>query len=167
MESKKRLMFNLNEDFNYITLKMLMILHAFNSYHKEWIDIRKIGILIEFQRGSLSLIRKTVRGDELTSYEKAKLLEIYTKGKIHEVTIRKVLKSLDSKNIIKVTKNDKYLCLNILLLKSSEIIGVLNDDRFKDDLSDFMEIKEIYSRVKTVKFDSFVDKAVRGKEVLK
>ena len=120
--------------------------------------------MIEFQKDNIDLFKRTIRGYDLSTIDKAKLLEIYTKGKIHETTIRKVIKTLDSRDVINVSRNNKY---NIQFLKNSNILEVIKDSRFDTAVSDFQEMKEIYNRVKSVKYSTFIEKTIRGKEVLK
>ena len=47
MNSKKRMMFILEEDYYFITIKLLSILKALNCDIKPFEDYRKLGIIFE------------------------------------------------------------------------------------------------------------------------
>lgn len=76
MDSKKRMMFILEEDYYFITIKILSILKALECDKKPFEDYRKLGIIFEFIKNedNMSFLEK------LLSYSSNDILKDYYQG---------------------------------------------------------------------------------------
>lgn len=73
MDSKKRMMFVLDEDYYFVTIKILTIIYFIAGFNKTFVDYRKIPFIIELGRDSkrLKLYEKAISGKSLNIFEQS------------------------------------------------------------------------------------------------
>lgn len=170
MDNKKRMMFVLDEDYYFITTKLLIILKSLKCYKNKFIDYRKFAFIIEFIKDSkgIELYKKSVeRIDELTILEREELVNKYYNGNINQSIIKKVLFFLEKKELIRLEKNIKFNCIDVLLIKNKNLEEILSSEVFCGDIENVNEIYVNFNRIKTIKYESFIERIFGDSEVSK
>lgn len=170
MNNKKRMMYVYEEDFNYLTYKILLILKVLNCSEKQLVDYRKLAYIIEFEKSeeSMILFRRSVnKQNKLDAIDKEKLLNLYFKGKIAEKNIRKLLFAIEKKGIINLNKNNKYGSVDVSLNSSKIINEIVDNESFIEDREKVSAIKKEMPNIKGIKFSTFFNKVFGNDEVSK
>ncbi len=170
MDNKKRMMFVLDEDYYFVTTKLLVILKSLGCYKSKFIDYRKLAFIIEFIKNdrSMELYKKSIeRINELTILERELLINIYYNGNVNQTIIKKVLFFLEKKELIKLEKNIKFNCVDTLLLKNKDLEDTISSEVFGDDMKKVKEIYTNFNRIKTIKYSSFIERIFGSSEVSK
>jgi hypothetical protein len=93
MNSKKRMMFILEEDYYFITIKILSILIALECDSKPFEDYRKLGIIFEFikDNNNYFFFQKLMKQDEQNIFDNEKAVRIFCDSKLAVAVIKRVL----------------------------------------------------------------------------
>lgn len=169
MDSKKRMMFVLDEDYYFVTIKILTIIYFIAGFNKTFVDYRKIPFIIELDRDSkrLKLYEKAISGKSLNIFEHEELTSIYCSANLNYAMIERVIYFLDKQNIIRVSKNSRFGCIDLELVRKAEIKDLLEDDIFSAEYRNLNVIKSNMSRIATYKFETFISKIYGKNEVAK
>lgn len=170
MDNKKRMMFVLDEDYYFVTIKVLIILKAIGGYKNKLIDYRKLSFIIEFIKDdrSMELYKKGIEKiNELTIIERELLINIYYSGNVNQAFIKRVLFFLEKKELITLEKNIKFNCIDVLLLKNKRLEETLSSEIFYKDIERISKMCTVFNRIRTIKYDTFVEKIFGNSEVSK
>lgn len=170
MDNKKRMMFVLDEDYYFITIKLLIILKGLNCYKSNFVDHRKLAFIIGFikEDKNIDLYRKSICiSGELTLFDRERLISMYCSGNIDQPIVKKVLFFLEEKGLIHLEKNIKFNCINVRLVKNKELEEVLSSENYQDDMKNVKEIHSGFTRVRSIKYESFIEKVFGDSEVAK
>lgn len=168
MNNKKRMMFVLDEDYYFITIKIISILKYMNCIKSKIVDYRKIAYIIAFisDENNLKLLSNSINDfNTLSIIEREKLISIYCKGNIDQPIVKRVLFFLEKRNIVCMNKNNKYGCIDVGLVKNNDLDVLFEDRVFKEDMERIKFFYSKYSRVKSVKYDTFMNKVFGSSEV--
>ena len=95
----------------------------------------------------------------LSDYEN--LLQIYTKSKFINSQIKRLLFSLNQKQFIEIVKDDRFGSVSLYMKDKDKIKEVLNNELFQTEYKRVEKIKQSYSRLRSVKYETFVEKSLK------
>ena len=170
MNNKKRIMFTVDDDYYYITIKVIVVLIQLDCYKKKFIDYRKLAFLILFMKSSenINLLIKSIQDyNTLSIFEREKLISIYYKGCMEQPIVKRVLFYLEKRGLVKLIKNSKYICVDVLLNSEEEIDNIFLSEQFSEDRKNINKIYEQFNRIKSVKYDTFIKRIFGDSEVSK
>lgn len=162
-------MFVLEEDYYFITMKLIIILNELDCKNKIFTDYRKLGVVFEFIKDNknMNLFDKVINGHELDVFDNEQLLKLYCDSNMNIHLIKRVLFFLDTQNIIKLNKNNKFSCIDVKLLGNDEVDSLLKQDIFTEDIKSIKEIQKYINRIRMIKFESLQEKIFGHSEVAK
>lgn len=169
MDNKKRMMFVLDEDYYYVTLKILSILYFISGFNKKFVDYKKISFIIEFCKSDyrLKLYEKALSNRNMDILEHEELTAIYCNANLNDSMIQRVLYFLEKQSIIHMTKNDRFSCINLELVKSVELKSIFDSNILASEYKNINIIKYNMTRIASYKFDTFISKIYSKNEVEK
>ncbi len=158
MNSKKRLMFIIEDDYYYITIKVISILVALNCYEIPFNDYRKLSIIIELikNENNINILNKAKRCNGLDNIEKEKMINIICSAKIAIPTIKRILFFLEKQCIISMGKSLSEEGIKIKLIKSDRLSEILTDDIIGNDIVAVNSVNEILPRLKQIKNSTLI-----------
>lgn len=167
VDNKKRMMFVLDEDYYYITLKILVILKGLGCYKNSFVDYRKMAFIIEIikDKENIRLYEKYMCNDEMDIFENEKMISIYCSGNIKSNSVKRVLFFLGKQEIVTLEKNDRFNCIDIILNRNEKIKKLLSDEVMNTDLDRVEIVKRYFTRVKSVKYETFIARIFGNGEV--
>lgn len=159
MDSKKRMMFILEEDYYFITIKLLSILVTLECDKTPFSDYRKLGILIELIKdNNMVLFRKLISNKELDIFENEKALKLFCNSKIDISVIKRVLFFLEKQKIITLMKNIKTGNIDITMERNNDIYDIFKKENMKKDIESIKEIKKNIRGIKILKLETLQTK---------
>ena len=95
------MMFILEEDYYFITIKLLAILKALECDKKPFSDYRKLGLILELIKDdkNMKLFEKLIGRNELDIFENERALKLFCDSKMDVSVIKRVLFFLEKKKI--------------------------------------------------------------------
>jgi len=170
MDSKKRMMFVLDDDYYFITIKLLIVLIQLDCYKKQFVDYKKLAFIIAFMKENkdLYLFNKSISEyNNLDILEKERLVNIYYRGNMDQPIIKRILFFLQKKELIKLQKNPKYGSVDVSLIKNKNAYEILSSVEMVNDIEKIQCILKSFNRVKTIKYDTFIERIFGSSEVSK
>jgi hypothetical protein len=169
MDSKKRLMFILEEDYYYITLKVLAVLKALECEKKPFEDYRKIAIIFELIKNPfyINFFEKIINCNQLDILDNEQVVGISCNAKMNTAVLKRVLFFLEKQNMINMVKSLKGESIDILLLKSEQLEILLSDGVLNEDIIQVKLIKKYIPRIRTIKIKTLRQKLFGTSEVTK
>lgn len=170
MDSKKRMMFNIDDDYYYITIKLIIILIQLDCFKNKFSDYRKLAYIILFIKSneSIKLFNKSVEDyDNLSIFEREQLISIYYKGCMYQPIIKRVLFFLEKKEIITLEKNNKFTCVDVKITRDKNIRNIFLSGEFDDDIEKVNILYKQFNRIRSVKYDTFIEQVFGDSEVSK
>lgn len=167
MDSKKRLMFILEDDYYYITLKVLAILKALDCEKKPFEDYRKLGIIFEFikSKPNLLFLEKILTKPQLDVFDNERAISISCNAKMNMAVIKRVLFFLEKQNMINMKKSIKNDYIDILLLDTPQLSDLMKENVLSQDLEKVALIKSNIPRVRSLKIETLRKKIFGTSEV--
>jgi len=170
MDKKKRMMFVLDKDYYFITIKLLIILNCLNCYKDKFIDYRKLAFIIGFIKDDkdIDLYKKNIRRSiDLNIFERERLINIYCNGNMDQPLIKRVLFFLAKKRIIILEKNVKFNCIDVVLVKDEKLDEILSSENLYNDIDKVKNIYDEFTRLRSIKYKSFIERIFGDSEVAK
>lgn len=169
MDSKKRMMFILEDDYYFITIKILSILNALECDVKPFEDHRKLGIIFEFVKDEKNFIflQKLLQNDNLDLFDNERAVKIFCESKLNVSVIKRVLFFLEKQQMLELTRSQKNSNINILLTKTDKFLELMDEDILSDDMERCMAIKKLIPRLRSLKLDTLQNKIFGYSEVTK
>jgi len=166
MNNKKRMMFILEEDYCFVTIKILAILKALECDKKPFEDFRKIGIIFEFIKDDSNMIffNKLLMGKELDVFENERAMKIFCDSKLDIAVIKRVLFFLEKQEMVRLSKNKS---IDVLLLNDNSLTEIFKAGLLDSDLAKVLSIKNLINRVRTLKIETLQTKIFGYNEVEK
>ena len=169
VDSKKRMMFILEEDYYFITIKILAILKALDCDVKRFEDHRKLGIIFEFIKDekNFAFLNKLLKNDQLDLFDNEKAVRIFCESKLNISVIKRVLFFLEKQGMIELSRSKKNSNLDVCLKDTKEFTELINEGVLDSDLNRCMTIKKLIPRLKSLKLDTLQKKVFGYSEVTK
>lgn len=167
MDSKKRLMFMLEDDYYYITLKVLAILKALDCDTKPFEDYKKLGIIFEFikNQSNINYLKKLMLNTQIDIFDKERMLDISCNASMNNAVIKRVIFFLEKQNMISIKKSLKGDFIEVLLLRSPQLFEMISDNVLDDDLIRIALVKSYIPRIRTLKISTLRKKIFGISEV--
>ena len=102
MDSKKRMMFILEDDYYFITVKLLSILKALDCDKKAFEDYRKLGIILETIKNeeNMCFFQRLMDRTEQNIFDNEKAIRFFCDSRLNVSVIKRVLFFLEKKNMV-------------------------------------------------------------------
>lgn len=167
MDSKKRLMFILEDDYFYITLKVLAILKALDCEIKPFEDYKKLGIIFEFikDQANILFLEKLITRPQLDIFDNERIINISCNAKMNTAVIKRVLFFLEKQNMISMKKSLKGDFIEVFLLKTPQLNELISENVLNDDLTRIASVKSYIPRIRTLKISTLRKKIFGASEV--
>lgn len=168
---KKQIMFIKDEDYYFLTYNILIILDYFKCYSVENLfkDYRKLPYLIEFLSSdkSVEIYEKVfeTEGKTISIFDYEHLLKVYTKSKFMQGQIKRLLFSLDQNQLISIVKDTRFGSVSLLIKDKEKVKEILNDEMFRNEYQRIEKIKRAYSRLRSIKYTTFIEKVFKANGV--
>lgn len=170
MDNKKRMMFSIDEDYYFISIKILIILGELKCYTTKLVDYRKLALIIEFikNKENFELFKELFLNDKKETIQKNKqILNIYFNASLNEPLIKKIILFLERKGLLELEKHNKFKSLDVKFIKNRKLENFLSELIFDEDRERIVYIKNNLDRVKSIKYDTFIEKIFGSGEVSK
>lgn len=167
MDSKKRLMFILEDDYYYITLKILAILKALDCDKKPFEDYRKLSLIFEFIRSDSNLLflEKAITNSQLDIFDSERAISISCNAKMNSAVIKRVLFFLEKQYMINMKKSLKGDFIDVFLLDTPQLRELIAENILNEDLEKIALIKRCVPRVRSLKISTLRKKIFGTSEV--
>lgn len=169
MDSKKRMMFILEEDYYFITIKILSILTALECDIKPFEDHRKLGIIFEFIKDekNFDFLQKLLNNKELDLFDNERAIKIFCESKLDVSVIKRVLFFLEKQEMLELSRSIKNSNINVLLKRVDKFNELVNEGILDDDLKRCRTVKRLIPRLRSLKLDTLQTKIFGYNEVEK
>lgn len=169
MNSKKRMMFILEEDYYFITIKILSILKALQCDKKTFEDYRKLGIIFEFVKNQENMIffEKLVNQKATNIFDNERAIKLFCDSKLSVSVIKRVLFFLEKQDMIEMNKSQKNGNIDVLLKENDEFKSLIETDALKEDINRCLIIKKYIPKIRNLKLSTLQEKVFGYNEVAK
>jgi hypothetical protein len=169
MDSKKRMMFILEEDYYFITIKILSILKALECDKKPFEDYRKLGIIFEFIKNedNMSFLEKLLSYSSNDIFDNERAIKIFCDSRLEVSVIKRVLFFLDKQEIIALARNKKNCNIDVNLKGTTELDELIDLGVLNEDLQRCRNVKRLLPRIRSLKLDTLQKKIFGYDEVSK
>lgn len=169
MDSKKRMMFILEEDYYFITIKLLSILKALECDKKPFTDFRRLGLIFEFvkSRNNLCLFYRLISEGNPDIFDTEKAVKIFCDSKLDISVIKRVLFFLEKQQVVELQKNIKTGNIDVLLLNDERINELLKQDVVNEDFERTYALKKAIRGLRSLKLETLQIKIFGYSEVTK
>ena len=169
MDSKKRMMFILEEDYYFITIKILSVLKALECDKKPFEDYRKLGIIFEFVKSedNINFLEKLIcnRYDDIFDSERA--IKIFCDSRLCVAVIKRILFFLDKKEMIELIRSKKNSNIDVKLKNSAKLEELIDLGILDEDLKRCRKVKCLLPRIRSLKLETLQKKIFGYDEVSK
>ncbi|MFU2014798.1 hypothetical protein ACM6Q7_06930 [Peribacillus butanolivorans] len=159
---KKKIMFNKEQDFNFVAYNNLLILTAFKCFSEEkrWQDYRKLIYLYPYVADSslLELLRRAIANTPLHPFDKEILRETYTKSFLKTSMVKLLLLNLERNDKISFSKNKSKPTLDVWINVEKLPGNFLNQQVFEAEYGNLERIKTIFPRLRTMSLKTILEK---------
>lgn len=154
---KKRIMFNKESDYYFITYNLFLILDSLNCYEGKstFNDYRKIIYIIPFISEN-ELLKIITNGHNLKSEDIKKIEDVYINAKLREPILKSILFTLENRGYLIIVKNKDTL--GIKLTKKGTINEFLKHENFTFERENIITFKSNYKRLSSIKFETLLEK---------
>lgn len=169
VDSKKRMMFILEEDYYFITIKILAILKSLECDVKPFEDHRKLGIIFEFVKDekNMAFLSKLLKNDDLDLFDNEKAVKIFCEAKLNISVIKRVLFFLEKKEMIELCRSKKNSNIDVYLKDTKEFNELINEGVLDTDLNRCTSVKKMIPRLNSLKLDTLQKRVFGYSEVTK
>jgi len=150
---KKRIMFNKDEDYYFITYNILIILKEFGCHDakSKWTDYTKLSYLLPLVADSslLDLFIRYLDNHRIPPKEDLEILrETYFKSRLRLQLISSILFTLEANNLVSLTKNEKRHTIDIWINQENISKTLLKSDLFEVEIKNIHKLKSVLNRLK-------------------
>lgn len=161
-EVKKRIMFNKDEDYYFITYNILILLRTLdcNSSKNKWSDYTKLIYLAPYVANA-TLTKSLIiflNGKQPNNFEQDQLRETYIKSKLRLGVISNILVALERNDLVIMEKNKKRHTIDIWLNKEKFKDSFLNSNLFSLEVNNATELKSAIQRLRYISSKTLLEK---------
>lgn len=169
IDIKKRMMFVLEEDYYFITIKLLTILSGLECNKKTFVDYRKLSLIFEIIKDNknMELLNKIINKKDLDLFDNEQLLKLFCNSNMNISVFKRILFFLEKQDIVILEKNNRFSCIDVKLLHNEAINDLLKQEIMSDDFKRVKIINKFISRICSLKFESLQTKIFGYSEVSK
>ncbi|PGV87381.1 hypothetical protein [Bacillus thuringiensis] len=160
---KKRIMFNRDEDYYFITYNILIILKTYgckNSKSK-WIDYRKLSYLLPLVSNSslLDLYIRYIDDNRIPPKEDIELLrDTYFKSKLRLKLITSILFTLEANQLVSLMKNDRRHTIDIWINQENISKTFFKSELFEAEVQNINKLKNTIPRLKSLSTKTLLER---------
>ncbi|KGE17225.1 hypothetical protein [Paenibacillus wynnii] len=170
MNVKKRMMFSTEDDYYYFVYNSIVFLHTlgFTSEKNRLQEWTKLNYLIPFiSNHALINMIQTYKslGKSASTLDKELLKETYIKSRLRLNWTGSLFFALEQKGIFSMKKNDKRKSFDVWLCPENVSNEFKNCEMFQTEKQHSLQIKQMFSYIKTMKTDSLLDELFRNRGV--
>jgi hypothetical protein len=167
---KKRIMFNKDEDYYFITYNILIILKEFDCKNSKskWIDYTKLSYIIPLVADSslLDLLIRYLDTHRIPPKEDLEIIrETYIKSRLRLQLITSILFTLESKKLVSLLKSEKRHTIDIWINQENISGALLNSDLFKVEKNNIHKLKTAINRLKGLSSKTLLERFYTNNEV--
>lgn len=169
MDNKKRMMFILEEDYYFITIKLLSILKALDCDQKPFEDYRKLGIVLEAIKSEENIIflQKLIHHSQLNIFDNDKAIKFFCDSRLNVSVIKRVLFFLEKQNMVELTRSIKNSNINVTLKESETFNNLIEMKILDEDLNRCFTVRKLIPRIRSLKLETLQKKVFGYDEVSK
>lgn len=169
MDSKKRMMFILEEDYYFITIKLLSILKALDCDKKPFEDYRKLGIALEAIKSEENIIflQKLIHHSQLNIFDNDKAIKFFCDSRLNVSVIKRVLFFLEKQNMVELTRSIKNSNIDVTLKESEAFNNLIEMKILDEDLNRCFTVRKLIPRIRSLKLETLQKKVFGYDEVTK
>lgn len=150
---KKRIMFNKDEDYYFITYNILIILKAFGCMDAKtkWTDYTKLSYILPLVADStlLDLFIRYLDNYRVPPKEDIEILrETYFKSRLRIQLISSILFTLEANQLISLVKHEKRHTIDIWINQEKIPETLLKSDLFEVEIKNINKLRTAISRLK-------------------
>lgn len=169
MDSKKRMMFILEEDYYFITIKLLSILKALDCNKKPFEDYRKLGIVLEAIKSeeNIRFLQKLIHHGQLNIFDNDKVIKFFCDSRLNVSIIKRVLFFLEKQNMVELTRSVKNSNIDVTLKESKAFNDLIEMKILDEDLNRCFTVRKLIPRIRSLKLETLQKKVFGYDEVSK
>ena len=160
--AKKRMMFIQNEDYNFLTYNLLLLLNELDctSELKKFNDFRRIAYLIEFISNDINI----------EDYSEIELSNIYIRSQLKKKLLSHLIITLKHKKYLGIFLNETHKTLDIWIYKENIPSDFFDKKYFDKEIKNIKNIKKyakirINQKLKSLVDNLYTDRGVQTWEV--
>lgn len=163
------MMFILEEDYYFVTIKLLSILKALECDKKPFEDYRKLGIIFEFVKSqeNMDFFEKLVNQKANNIFDNERNIELFCDSKLSVSVIKRVLFFLEKQDMIEMKKNPKKGSIDILLKVDDELKNLIETGLLEEDINRCLIMKKFVPKLRSLKISTLQEKVFGYNEVAK
>ena len=169
MDSKKRMMFILEDDYYFITVKLLSILKALDCDKKAFEDYRKLGIILETIKNeeNMCFFQRLMDRTEQNIFDNEKAIRFFCDSRLNVSVIKRVLFFLEKKNMVEMTRSLKNSNIDVVLKESEAYNSLIQMKVLDEDFDRCMIVRKLIPRIRSIKLETLQNKVWGYDEVSK
>lgn len=162
-------MFILEEDYYFITIKILSILKMLDCDKKPFEDYRKIGIIFEFIKNedNMFFFQKLVNQKANDVFDNERAIKIFCDSRVGISVIKRVLFILEKREMVELFRSQKNSNIDVKLKKTKEFNELIKMGILDTDLEKCKKVKELVPRIRRLKLETLQEKIFGYNEVTK
>ncbi|UGB29953.1 hypothetical protein [Metabacillus sp. B2-18] len=168
---KKRIMFNKNDDYNFLAYNVLVFLYTINCVEekKRLQDHNKLAYIVPLisEYNLLDIISKYNTMDIFPNFDEAEILRnVYIKSRLRTRWISSILFALERKGIVNLIKNPTRNCIDVWINQGKMPNALLEEELFGYEINNTLKFKKLYPHIKTLGLETFLQKVFGEKGVV-
>ena len=169
MDNKKRMMFILEEDYYFITIKLLSVLLALGCDKKPFEDYRKLGVIFEFikTQENVSFFEKIMSQKADSIFDHERVIKFFCDSKLNVSVIKRILFFLEKQGMVELQKSKKNSHIDVLLIVNKEIEELTKSDMLKEDVKRASIVIKTLPRIRSMKLSTLQERVFGYNEVAK
>lgn len=169
MDSKKRMMFILEEDYYFITIKLLSILRALDCDKKPFEDYRKLGIILEAVKSEENIIffQRLMNHSQQNIFDKEKTIKFFCDSRLNVSVIKRVLFFLEKQNMVEMTRSIKNSNIDVILKETEAFKSLIEMRILDEDLNRCLAVRKLIPRIRSLKLETLQNRVFGYDEVSK
>lgn len=163
LAAKKRIMFIMGEDFNFLTYNILITLDALqcNVEKKAFIDHRKLAYLVDLVSSPIlaSILERFAKlGTKLNKKDVHALSVAYTNGASRKHFVTRIINSLCTRGMLRIARGSHDLDLKLWLNPDAIPASFLTSELYILERENLTRLKAVSKQIRILTFPTFLDK---------
>ncbi|WP_040204015.1 hypothetical protein [Neobacillus jeddahensis] len=160
---KKRIMFNKDEDYYFITYNILIILKVFGckDAKSKWTDYTKLSYILPLVADStlLDLFIRYSDNYRIPPKEDLEILrETYFKSRLRLQLVSSILFTLEANQLVSLVKNEKRHTIDIWINQENIPETLLKSDLFEVEIKNINKLKTAINRLKSLSTKTLLER---------
>lgn len=166
---KKRIMFNKEDDYYFITYNVILFLYTCNYTYEEkrLVDYRKLAYIIPFiaDEHLLDMLDNGQRGFS-ADVDVNRLQNIYFNARLNQKTYTSIILALESKGLVSLLKNPSKSCVDIWINSVNIPKSILANDLFSSEIINVKRFSKLVKKCRILNLNTMMEKIFRDNGVM-